>query len=138
MSEHDLFRLNLCCEELMTNIAQHSHGHVVHHSFDVHIYSDDKGTCVALKDGGKPFNPLSRKEEGGRRKENTLTAESSSDLSSDLSSEHISFLLPPSSFLEKNISKEGGEGLGLCLINNLVENISYKYMYGLNIVLIKI
>ena len=110
MSEHDLFRLNLCCEELMTNIAQHSQGHVVHHSFDVHIYSDDKGTCVALKDGGKPFK----------------------------SSEHISFLLPPSSFLEKNISKEGGEGLGLCLINNLVENISYKYMYGLNIVLIKI
>ncbi len=52
MSEHDLFRLNLCCEELMTNIAQHSQGHVVHHSFDVHIYSDDKGTCVALKDGG--------------------------------------------------------------------------------------
>ena len=35
-------------------------------------------------------------------------------------------------------SKEGGEGLGLCLINNLVENISYKYMYGLNVVLIKL
>ena len=45
---------NLCCEELMTNIAKHSHGHVVHHSFDVHIYSDDKVTCVALKDGGSP------------------------------------------------------------------------------------
>ena len=44
---------NLCCEELMTNIAKHSHGHVVHHSFDVHIYSDDKVTCVALKDGGQ-------------------------------------------------------------------------------------
>ena len=54
------------------------------------------------------------------------------------SNTHSSFLLPPSSFLEKNINKEGGEGLGLCLINNLVENISYKYMYGLNIVLIKI
>jgi anti-sigma regulatory factor (Ser/Thr protein kinase) len=104
MSEHDLFRLNLCCEELMTNIAQHSQGHVVHHSFDVHIYSDDKGTCVALKDGGKPFNPLFV----GKR------------LTPDLS------------------SKEGCEGLGLCLINNLVENISYKYMYGLNVVLIKI
>jgi len=104
MSERDLFRLNLCCEELMTNIAQHSQGHVVHHSFDVHIYSDDKGTCVALKDGGKPFNPLIV----GKR------------LTPDLS------------------SKEGCEGLGLCLINNLVENISYKYMYGLNIVLLKI
>lgn len=104
MSERDQFHLNLCCEELMTNIAQHSHGHVVDHSFDVHIYSDDKGTCVALKDGGKPFNPLFV----GKRP------------TPDLS------------------SKEGGEGLGLCLINNLVENISYKYMYGLNIVLIKI
>jgi anti-sigma regulatory factor (Ser/Thr protein kinase) len=88
----------------MTNIAQHSQGHIVHHSFDVHIYSDDEDTCVALKDGGKPFNPLfSRK-------------------------------MP-----EPDISsKEGGEHLGLRLINNLVENISYKYMYGLNIVLIKI
>ena len=104
LSKRDLFRLNLCCEELMTNIAQHSQGHVVHHSFDVHIYSDDKGTCVALKDGGKPFNPLF----AGKR------------LTPDLS------------------SKEGCESLGLCLINNLVENISYKYMYGLNIVLIKI
>ena len=58
LSEHDQFCLNLCCEELMTNIAQHSHGHVVHHLFDIHIYSDDEGTCVTLKDGGKPFNPL--------------------------------------------------------------------------------
>ena len=103
LSEHDLFCLNLCCEELMTNIAQHSHGHIIHHSFDVHIYSDDEGTSVALKDGGKPFNPL--------------------------------FV---GKMAEPNISKEGSENLGICLINNLVENISYKYMYGLNIVLIKI
>ena len=53
-----ILRINLCCEELMTNIAIHSHGHVVHHSFDVHIYSDNHGVCVALKDGGKPFNPI--------------------------------------------------------------------------------
>ena len=39
---------------------------------------------------------------------------------------------------QQNTSPSSGEGLGLCLINNLVENISYKYMYGLNIVLIKI
>lgn len=104
LSKDDKFCLNLCCEELMTNIAQHSQGHIVHHSFDVHIYSDDEDTCVALKDGGKPFNPLfSRK-------------------------------MP-----EPDISStEGSEHLGLRLINNLVENISYKYMYGLNIVLIKI
>ncbi|MBO7044953.1 MAG: hypothetical protein J6W38_01165 [Prevotella sp.] len=39
---------------------------------------------------------------------------------------------------DSNTSKEGSEHLGLHLINNLVENISYKYMYGLNIFLIKI
>ena len=103
LSKHHIFCLNLCCEELMTNIAKHSHGHVVHHSFDVHIYSDDEGTCVALKDGGKPFNPL---------------------LAGKMAN--------------PDIGKEGSEHLGLRLINNLVENISYKYMYGLNIVLIKV
>ena len=55
---------NLCCEELMTNIAKHSHGHVVHHSFDVHIYSDDKVTCVALKDGGEALQPASGGQDG--------------------------------------------------------------------------
>ena len=103
LSKRDIFRLNLCCEELMTNIAQHSQGHIVHHSFDVHVYSDDKGTCLALKDGGKPFNPL---------------------LAGKMA--------------DPDIGKEGYEHLGLRLVNNLVENISYKYMYGLNVVLIKI
>ena len=103
LSEHDIFCLNLCCEELMTNIAKHSHGHIVHHSFDVHIYTDDESTCVALKDGGKPFNPL-------------LVGK----------------------MADPDIGKEGSEHLGLRLVNTIVENISYKYMYGLNIVLIKI
>ena len=103
LSKDRIFSMNLCCEELMTNIAKHSHGHVVHHSFDVHIYSDDKGTNVALKDGGEPFNPL---------------------LAGKMA--------------DPDIGKEGCEHLGLRLVNNLVENISYKYMYGLNVVLIKI
>ena len=97
-----ILRINLCCEELMTNIAIHSHGHVVHHSFDVHIHSDNQGVTVALKDGGKPFNPL--------------LAGKMADL---------------------DIGKEGFEHLGLRLINNIIEDISYKYMYGLNVVLIK-
>ena len=103
LSKDDKFCLNLCCEELMTNIAQHSQGHIVHHSFDVHVYSDDKGTCLALKDGGKPFNPL---------------------LAGKMA--------------DPDIGKESYEHLGLRLVNNIVENISYKYMYGLNVVLIKI
>ena len=103
LSKDNIFSLNLCCEELMTNIAKHSHGHIVHHSFDVHIYSDDESTWVALKDGGKPFNPL---------------------LAGKMA--------------DPDIGKEGCEHLGLRLINNIVDNISYKYMYGLNIVLIKV
>ena len=103
LSKDNIFSLNLCCEELMTNIAKHSHGHIVHHSFDVHIYSDDESTWVALKDGGKPFNPL---------------------LAGKMA--------------DPDIGKEGCEHLGLRLINNIVDNISYKFMYGLNIVLIKV
>lgn len=38
---------------------------------------------------------------------------------------------------DPDIGKKGSEHLGLRLVNNIVENISYKYMYGLNIVLIK-
>lgn len=103
LSKYNIFRLNLCCEELMTNIARHSYGHVVQHSFDVHIYSDEEATWVALKDGGKPFNPI----KAGK-------------------------------MLNPDIGKEGYEHLGLRLVNNIVEDISYKYMYGLNIVLIKV
>jgi hypothetical protein len=40
--------------------------------------------------------------------------------------------------VDPDISKQDCEHLGLRLVNNLVENISYKYMYGLNIVLIKV
>ena len=64
------------------------------------IYSDDKGTCVALKDG-RSFIPI---------------------LAGKMAS--------------PDIGKEGFEYLGLRLVNNIVENISYKYMYGLNVVLI--
>ena len=103
LSESDIFHMRLCCEELMTNIAQHSKGHVIHHSFDVHIYSDDEETCVALKDGGQPFNPVL----AGR-------------------------------MADPDTGSEGYEHLGLRLINKIVDDISYKYMYGLNIVLIKI
>ena len=57
---------------------------------------------MALKDGGKPFNPLK--------------AGKMADL---------------------DISKEGFEHLGLRIVNNIIEDISYKYMYGLNVVFIK-
>ena len=54
---------------------------------------------------------ISRNEEGGKRKENTLTAEldaesfseSFSESASGSASKHISFLFPPSSFLENQL-----------------------------------
>lgn len=53
-----LFRINLCCEELMTNIAGYSSGKVVQHSFDVHIDVNQDEVLVSLKDAGRPFDPI--------------------------------------------------------------------------------
>lgn len=52
------FEVNLCCEELMTNIAAHSSGHVTQRSFDVHINVSDEGIFVTIKDAGRPFDPM--------------------------------------------------------------------------------
>ena len=54
----NVFKVNLCCEELMTNIAQHSEGSVLNHTFDVHIHINADGIFVTLKDAGKPFDPI--------------------------------------------------------------------------------
>lgn len=53
-----LFEVNLCCEELMTNIAKHSAGHITHHSFDVHFNVTNDAVFVTIKDAGKPFDPI--------------------------------------------------------------------------------
>ena len=87
----------------MTNIAEHSTGHIVHHSFDVHVFVRDQHVRVALKDGGRPFDPV----KAGRA------------ATTDLKDDDI-------------------PNLGLRIAANIVTDISYKYMYGLNIVLIKI
>lgn len=97
------FNLILCLEELMTNIAEHSTGHIVHHSFDVHVFVRDQHVRVALKDGGRPFDPI----KAGR-------AAKSTPVDSDLSN------------------------LGLRIAANIIPDISYRYMYGLNVVLIKV
>jgi anti-sigma regulatory factor (Ser/Thr protein kinase) len=52
------FEVNLCCEELVTNIASHSTGRVIQHSFDVHINISDEGIYVTIKDAGRPFDPM--------------------------------------------------------------------------------
>lgn len=94
-----VFDLHLCLEELMMNIAEHSTGKIVHHSFDVHVFVMNQHVHVTLKDGGLPFDPIQR----GRDAQNNQT-----------------------------------DDFGLRIAANIVGDISYKYMYGLNVVLIKV
>ena len=103
IDKHTTFNLILCLEELMTNIAKHSTGHIVHRSFDVHVFVKDQHVRVALKDGGRPFDPVS----AGR-------AANTDPVDGDPSN------------------------LGLRIAANILSDISYKYMYGLNMVLIKV
>ena len=58
VSSSTLFDLNICCEELMTNIAQHSKGRIIQQTFDVHIHVNNDGVFVTLKDAGRPFDPV--------------------------------------------------------------------------------
>ena len=101
VDKQSLFEVNLCCEELMTNIARHSVGSILKHTFDVHIYINDEGIFVTLKDAGKPFDPI----KAGK-------------------------------MADKNIGNKEHPYLGLRLVTNIIPDISYKYMYGENTVLI--
>ena len=96
-----MFDIDLCCEELMTNIAKHSTGHITEHSFDVHMCINNEGIFVTLKDAGKPFDPI----KAGKMK-------------------------------DENIGKPDHQHLGLRLVNNIIPDITYKYMYGQNTVFI--
>lgn len=58
VSAAEAFKINICCEELMTNIATHSRGKITSHTFDVHIQVCGDGIFVTLKDAGKPFDPV--------------------------------------------------------------------------------
>lgn len=102
VDHHTTFHLHLCLEELMTNIAEHSTGHVVQHSFDVHVFVRDQHVRVTLKDGGRPFDPI----QAGRA-------------------------------AKIDLMNDDNPKLGLRIAANIVRDISYKYMYGLNIVFIK-
>lgn len=54
----EAFKINLCCEELMTNIAAYAQGRIVSRTFDVHIQVNAEGIFVTLKDAGRPFDPV--------------------------------------------------------------------------------
>lgn len=98
-----VFSVMLCCEELMVNIVQHSTGHIVSHTFDVHVFVKDGMVQIAVKDGGRPFDPIAR----GKAAKLKLVDDDIPDL-------------------------------GVSIAANIVSDISYKYMYGQNMVLIKV
>ncbi len=98
-----IFKLRLCLEELMTNIAQHSTGRVVHHSFDVHTFVKDQHVRITLKDGGHPFDPIQAGHDAEAHRADT-----------------------------------DDSNLGVYIAVNIIKDISYKYMFGLNVVLIKV
>ena len=53
------FQINLCCEELMYNIATYAvNKDADKHMFDVHIVCREDTVSILLKDDGKPFNPV--------------------------------------------------------------------------------
>lgn len=58
VSADEVFKINLCCEELMTNIATYAQGKITSHTFDVHIQINADGIFVTLKDAGRPFDPV--------------------------------------------------------------------------------
>lgn len=80
--------IEACCEELMTAIVLLAVGRVTNHSFDVHVYAKRQSVLLAIKYGGRPFDPLGL----GKRR----------------------------------------------IAANVTEDVSYKYMYGQNVVLIKV
>jgi anti-sigma regulatory factor (Ser/Thr protein kinase) len=95
------FELNLCCEELMTNIDQYSVSHASERSFDLHVYINDGGAYVTIKDDGRPFDPIKAGKMG-----------------------------------DKRIGDGNYMHLGLRLVNQIIPDITYKYMYGQNTVFI--
>ena len=101
VDKQSMFEVNLCCEELMTNIARHSVGSVLKRTFDVHIHINDEGIFVTLKDAGKPFDPI----KAGK-------------------------------MADTKIGDKDYPYLGLRLVTQIIPDISYKYMYGENTVLI--
>lgn len=103
------FDVNVCCEELMNNIAQHSKGRIVNQTFDLHMHINEEGIFVTLKDAGKPFDPIKAGNQGDR----------------SLDSIQNHGPVPPIP-----------EHLGLRLVTNIIPDITYKYMYGQNTIFI--
>lgn len=100
--------IQLCCEELLLNIISHSEGKVRAHHFDVHLLLDEENTLMlTIKDAGRPFNPLAHLPQKGEQQ--------ATDQPFGLSEPHF----------------------GLQLVAAFCDNLTYKYMYGQNMIFAK-
>ena len=99
VERHRINQVMQVCEEMMKNVIDHTQGRVQQHTFDLHFHVTDSHVAMAMKDAGKPFNPLEKMKE----------------MASVTDYEH----------------------LGLKIASGQQENISYKYMFGQNILFAK-
>ncbi|MDO4746570.1 MAG: MATE family efflux transporter, partial [Bacillota bacterium] len=91
--------INICCEELMTNIVQFQ-TYKTRSYMDLSIALEEHRVFLVLKDSGRPFIPV----------------------------------LPSSN---PDPLEEDNVPLGLYLVNRVCTEISHKYMYGLNVVIVE-
>ena len=62
LSENCLFEINLCLDELFTNIVSYGFDDDRHHLIQFTLQLDKDVLVLDVEDGGIPFNPLSKKE----------------------------------------------------------------------------
>lgn len=72
VAETTIFRVRLCCEELLYNMTDYAvEKYAEKHFADIHILLTDPQVSVLLKDDGRPFNPIFKNRE--LREKNTDT-----------------------------------------------------------------
>ncbi|MDX1708558.1 MAG: ATP-binding protein [Desulfobacterales bacterium] len=62
LPENCLFEINLCLDELFTNIVSYGFDDDRHHLIQFTLQMENDVLIVDIEDGGIPFNPLSKKE----------------------------------------------------------------------------
>lgn len=68
VAETTIFRVRLCCEELLYNMTDYAvEKYAEKHFADIHILLTDPQVSVLLKDDGRPFNPIFKNRELRRR-----------------------------------------------------------------------
>jgi anti-sigma regulatory factor (Ser/Thr protein kinase) len=64
VAETTIFRVRLCCEELLYNMTDYAvEKYAEKHFADIHILLTDPQVSVLLKDDGRPFNPIFKNRE---------------------------------------------------------------------------